>query len=130
VVILTDSSAWIEFMRRTGSDINVRVRAHMVSGTLGMTEVVVMELLAGARSGIEESEIQRFINGVPFLPTIGLADYQVAAALYRACRRGGETVRKMNDCLIAAVAIRNDVPVLHHDADFDILARYTPLRVA
>ncbi len=36
----------------------------------------------------------------------------------------------MNDCLIAAVAIRNDVPVLHHDTDFDVLARYTPLRVA
>jgi predicted nucleic acid-binding protein len=36
----------------------------------------------------------------------------------------------MTGCLIAAVAIRNDVPVLHHDADFDVLARHTPLRVA
>jgi predicted nucleic acid-binding protein len=36
----------------------------------------------------------------------------------------------MTDRLIAAVAVRHDVPILHHDADFDVLARYPPLRVA
>ncbi len=35
----------------------------------------------------------------------------------------------MNDCLIAAVAIRNGASVLHRDADFDVLARHTPLRI-
>jgi predicted nucleic acid-binding protein len=130
VVILTDSSAWIEFMRETGSETHARVREHLSSQTLGMTDVVVMELLAGARSDTEELDIQRFVNGFPFLRTDGLSDYQAAARLYRMCRRQGATIRRMNDCLIAAVAIRNDVPVLHHDADFDVLARYTPLRVA
>ena len=56
-------------------------------------------------------------------------DYEDAAALYRACRRSGETVRKLIDCLIAAIAIRTDLPVLHADADFDVLARHTPLRL-
>jgi predicted nucleic acid-binding protein len=46
------------------------------------------------------------------------------------CSLGGETVRKVDDCLIAAVAIRNDVAVLHDDRDFDVLARHTTLRVA
>lgn len=31
--------------------------------------------------------------------------------------------------LIAAVAIRANVPVLHADADFDTLARYTPVQI-
>ena len=53
-----------------------------------------------------------------------------AAALYRTCRRGGETVRKLIDCLIAATAIRSGVAVLHADADFDTLARQTELRIA
>jgi len=39
------------------------------------------------------------------------------------------TVRKLIDCLIAAVAIRGDVPILHMDADFDILAQHTALQV-
>ena len=31
------------------------------------------------------------------------------------------------DCLIAACAIRNGLSVLHHDRDFDRLARISPL---
>ncbi len=33
------------------------------------------------------------------------------------------------DCLVAAIAIRADVPVLHADRDFDTLARHTDLSV-
>jgi predicted nucleic acid-binding protein len=36
----------------------------------------------------------------------------------------------MNDCLVAAIAIRNGVRVLHNDRDYEVLARHTPLRVA
>jgi predicted nucleic acid-binding protein len=32
------------------------------------------------------------------------------------------------DCLIAAIAIRNSVPVWHKDRDYSLIARYTPLR--
>jgi predicted nucleic acid-binding protein len=56
-------------------------------------------------------------------------DYDAAAALYRTCRQKGQTVRKLIDCLIAAVAIRGDVPILHRDVDFDVLSRHTALRV-
>jgi predicted nucleic acid-binding protein len=131
VVILTDTSAWIEYLRGTGSEINVRVRAHHeLIGELAVTEVVAMELYAGVRNPREEQRVRQLVQGVPMLTTNGLDDYEHAASLFRACRRGGETVRKLVDCLIAAVAIRNDVPVLHHDTDFDVLARHTPLRVA
>jgi predicted nucleic acid-binding protein len=56
-------------------------------------------------------------------------DVQVAGAIYRACRRAGETVRRANDCLIAAIAIRHDLPLLHRDRDFDAIARHTRLRI-
>ncbi len=56
-------------------------------------------------------------------------DFDHAAALYRQCRSRGETVRVLIDCLVGALAIRSDLPVLHRDADFDTLARHTPLRV-
>jgi predicted nucleic acid-binding protein len=32
------------------------------------------------------------------------------------------------DCLIASIAIRTDLPVLHLDTDFDVLVRHTRLR--
>ena len=56
-------------------------------------------------------------------------DYEAAATLYRTCRQRGYTVRKLFDCLIAAVAIRADVPIIHRDTDFDILAQHTALQV-
>ena len=57
------------------------------------------------------------------------ADYETAASLYRTCRRQGETVRRLIDCLIAAAAIEARIPILHADIDFDVLARHTPLQV-
>ena len=56
-------------------------------------------------------------------------DYELGATLYRRCRQRGETVRKLIDCLIAAVAIRAECDMLHRDADFDVLARHTELRL-
>ena len=131
LVILTDSSAWVEYLRGTGSAVHARVRAHHeLSSELAFTEIVAMELYAGARSAAEERDVDAIVRGSSFLAVGGLADYEHAASLYRTCRRRGETIRRMNDCLIAVVAIRNDVPVLHNDRDFDVLARHTELRVA
>ncbi|MEI6362366.1 MAG: PIN domain-containing protein [Actinomycetes bacterium] len=56
--------------------------------------------------------------------------YEHAAGLYRHARWSGVTVRRLVDCLIAAVAIDHDVPVLHADRDFDALSRVSPLVVA
>ena len=52
-----------------------------------------------------------------------------AAGLYRAARRQGLTVRSSVDCLIAACALRHDMPVLHKDRDYDLLGRISPLIV-
>jgi predicted nucleic acid-binding protein len=36
-------------------------------------------------------------------------------------------MRSINDCLIAAVAIRYDVRIIHQDNDFDVIAAMTTL---
>jgi predicted nucleic acid-binding protein len=56
-----------------------------------------------------------------------LAVFDEAAAMYRSARRAGVTVRSGVDCLIAACAVRHGLTVLHHDRDFDQLARVVPL---
>jgi predicted nucleic acid-binding protein len=55
--------------------------------------------------------------------------FQLAIDLYRSARRAGLTVRSGVDCLIGACALRNSLAVLHHDRDFDSLARVVPLEV-
>jgi len=126
-VILIDTSAWIEFLRDTGSPICQRVD-DLLATEIATCEVVRMEVLAGARDEQHLQQLRRLLARASALPTEPV-DYDAAAALYRTCRQRGHTVRKLIDCLIAAVAIRSNVPVLHMDADFDILAQHTSLQV-
>lgn len=51
-----------------------------------------------------------------------------AVTLYRSGRRSGLTIRSSVDCLVAACALRHGLTVLHHDRDFDLLARVSALK--
>lgn len=126
-MILVDTSAWVEFLRNTGSTTCNRVDA-LLEGDIAVCDAIRMEVLAGARDGRHLQALRRLLALATVLPTEP-AHYDEAAALYRACRRRGETVRKLIDCLIAAVAIRAETPILHKDVDFDVLARHTDLKI-
>lgn len=130
-MILIDTSAWVEFLRATGGPVHLRVRSALRQDVeLASTDVVVMEVLAGAHDDDDRDELRRLLYGCVLLAVQGPSDYEQAAELYRVCRRRGATPRKLTDCLIAAVAIRNDAELLHADADFLAIARHTPLRLA
>lgn len=126
-MILVDTSAWVEFLRDTSGAVCVKVD-ELLDGDIATCDPIRMEVLAGARDEHHLGDLRRLLARASVVAT-GPSDYDQAAALYRACRQSGETVRKLIDCLIAAVAIRVDVPVLHADTDFEVLARHTPLRL-
>jgi predicted nucleic acid-binding protein len=88
-----------------------------------------MKLLAGTKSAGEHARLRARLLALPRLGVHGLGDFETAAEIYRSCRGRGANVRRLMDCLIAAVAIREKVSILHNDRDYDVLARYTPLRV-
>lgn len=127
---LVDTSAWIEYLRATNSSTHHSLRALIENDVdLATTDVVVMELLAGGRDDDHVERLRRLLARCDLVAVEGLADYEEAAAIYRLCRRAGVTVRALNDCLIAAVAVRADLPVLHADRDFAVLAEHVGLRL-
>ncbi|MBW3604636.1 MAG: PIN domain nuclease [Actinobacteria bacterium] len=126
-MILIDTSAWIEFLRDTGSVVCERVDA-LLDDAFAICDPIRMEVLAGARDDQHLNDLRRLLARGSVISTTAV-DYDRAAALYRICRRNGETVRRLIDCLIGASAVRAGVPVLHADADFEVLARRTPLRI-
>ena len=130
-MILVDTSAWVEYLRGTGSAVDARVRTAIEDDELLATAgVVLLELLAGARDERHAHDLHRLLDRCRFLPLEEPSDHEAAASLYRACRRQGVTIRRLPDCLIAAVAIRTGSDVLHDDADFDVIARHAPLGIA
>jgi predicted nucleic acid-binding protein len=124
-MIMVDTSAWIEFLRDTGSIVCNTVD-DLLGADLAICNAIAMEVLAGARNEQHLAQLRGLLARATLVPIIA-EDYDQAAALYRICRRNGETVRKLVDCLIAAVAIRSNATLLHADADFAALARHTSL---
>jgi predicted nucleic acid-binding protein len=130
-VILVDTSAWVEYLRATGSPVHERLRRALDReeqlATLGL---ILLEILAGARDERQAEELSRLLGRCTLLATEEPTDYETAAALYRRCRRAGMTPRKLPDCLIAAVALRAGAALLHRDSDFDVIASEIPLELA
>ena len=125
-MILADTSAWVEYDRATGSAVDRRLTALIaVGGPVAVTEPVMMEVLAGARSDQRESDLRRLLLRSELLRFDAVADFHGAARLYRRCRRAGVTPRGMVDCMIAAVALRCGATLLAYDADMDRLAGAT-----
>ncbi len=129
-MILVDSSAWIEYLRATSSPVDLYLRTVLrEEQSLATTGVVMLEVLAGARDEPHARNLARLLGRCDLLASEEPSDYEAAAALYRACRREGATIRRPPDLLIATIAIRTDTPLLHLDADFDAIARHAPLCV-
>lgn len=60
-MILADTSAWVEYDRATGSQVDQRMTELIGHGneTLAVSEPVVMEVLAGARTQGREADLRR-----------------------------------------------------------------------
>ena len=90
---------------------------------------IYQEVLQGIR---QDSEFQRIsadfltYDFLVFSDPISAAEE--AAFIYRTCRKKGVTIRKANDCLIAHYALYFQVPLLHHDSDFNQIASVFPLQ--
>ena len=123
-MILVDTSAWVEYDRATGSPVDQRMTALIASGgPLAVTEPVVMEVLAGARSDLREDDLRRLLLRFDLLPFDAVADFDAAVRIYRRCRLAGVTPRGMVDCMIASVARRGGAALLAYDADLDRVAQ-------
>ena len=128
MVLLADTSAWIEFLRATESPQARRLRTAIAGREVVVIDPILLEVMAGAQRDSVAS-LQRLLVAQHVEGLTPRLDWLDAARIYRELRRRGETLRSQMDALIAAAAIRLDVPVLHRDREFDTIARHTPLRI-
>ncbi len=129
-MILIDTSAWIEYLRDTGSPSCLRV-SELLAGDIPIAtcDTVMMEIMAGPTSEYAANELMRLLDRCRFYPARPVFDSTGAATIHRSCRRAGFTPRRLNDCLIAGIALEHDLSILHQDRDFERIAEVTGLRV-
>jgi predicted nucleic acid-binding protein len=96
---------------------------------LTVTEPIVMELLAGARSDRHLDDLTRLMASMNLLAFDAVVDFEAAARIDRRCRADGVTPRGMIDCMIAAVAWRCGATLLSCEVDLSRVASVIELQM-
>lgn len=126
-MILVDTSVWIELFRANDT---LDLEAHVDLEEVVTCLPVIQEVLQGFDDQSAYSIAREAMLALPIVESpLSEEVFQLAVDLYRSSRRAGLTVRSSVDCLIGACALRNSLTVLHHDRDFEALARIAPLEV-
>ena len=117
-----DTSIWIDLLRtgKAGREAAAHISEHVTCGPL------VQEVLQGLPDDSASHYFRQAFLALPRLDDpLPVEAFLEAAETFRSGRRRGYTIRSTVDCLIAAIAIRNDVTVWHKDRDYTTIARYT-----
>ncbi len=128
MMVLVDTTVWIDFFaaRSLGHVVALEnlIRDREDICTCG---IVLTEVLQGIRKDSEFKKTRDLFNNLLFLP-MPYPVFLNAAGIYRGLRRKGITIRKSVDCMIASVAIENDIPLLHNDKDFEAIEEHCGLK--
>ncbi|MCG2591394.1 PIN domain nuclease [Ramlibacter sp. XY19] len=125
-MLLVDSSVWID--RSLGVDTQGTRFVDERDGQedIAVTGIIYQEVLQGARSDRGFEALRDMLSTMVLLEPRELSTYEIAAILHRRARRVGFTIRKPDDCLIAAVALEHGALLVHNDRDFIALAQVEP----
>ncbi len=124
-MVLADTCIWIDLLRKRKSPAVAALKMLLEAEEMVLAPVILQEILQGARSPAALARLRERFSALPMLmPT--LAVYALAGELYACCRWQGVTIRSPHDCLIAALAIEHDTPLLHEDRDFERIAEIEP----
>lgn len=120
-MVLVDTSVLIDFFkgaRNSSTDkLNQIIELQI---PFGITVNIYQELLQGTSTHHDFNSLKKYLDTLDFYyPSNDRESYAGAASIYFKCRKSGITVRSSVDCLIAQIAIENDLKLLHNDKDFE-----------
>ena len=129
-MILIDTSVWIEYFRESKSRHADELQRLIADDEdLAVADLIVMEVLQGIRDDRTYEEIRELLFAFPIHSTGGIENCMKSAALYRKCRKQGQTIRRSIDCLLATLALEQNLEIFHLDRDFDSIAKVSGLKI-
>lgn len=129
MMVLIDTTIWIDFFAgRQLPHVAALERLIIHREDICICGIILAEVLQGIRQKSEFRKTKELFNAMIFLP-MPYSVFLGAAEIYRTLRRKGITVRNSVDCMIASVAIANDIMLLHNDRDFIPIEKHLNLKV-
>ena len=128
MIVIVDTTVWIDFFGGQESP-HVAALESLVRSKddICICGVILTETLQGIRNEKEYKATKERFDSFIFLQMTH-ATFIKAADIYRILWRKGITIRKPVDCMIASVAIENDIQLLHNDRDFDAIEKHCGLK--
>ena len=129
IMVLIDTTVWIDFFAgKQVPHVTVLERLIKNRADICICGIILTEVLQGIREKREFRKTKELFNAMIFLP-MPYSIFLGAAEIYRTLRRKGITIRSSVDCMIASVAIENDIMLLHNDRDFIPIEKHLGLKV-
>ena len=129
--ILVDTSVWIDFFneRTTSPKSEILQRSINSNDIIYICPTIYQEILQGIRNDNTFEDIKNILQDFNMLKFNIMNLTNLAIEIYRKLRKTGITIRKSNDCLIAAYAILGDLYLLHKDRDFEEISNQFNLKL-
>jgi hypothetical protein len=129
-VIVVDSSVWIANLRGQRSQAVLKLRALALENDdqLLVGDLILLEVLQGARDDAHAARIEQALRRYPVVPMLNDLIAVQAAEYYRHLRARGFTVRKTIDMIIGTFCLVAGHALRHDDRDFDPMEQILRLR--
>jgi hypothetical protein len=129
-MILVDTSVLIDYLKgieNKGTEQFEEILEKKIP--FGINNFIYIELLQGSKAEKDYKTLKKYLDSQVFYDLKnGRESYAEVAKMYLRLRQEGSTVSSTIDCLIARVAMENDLFLLHNDSDFDKVCNYFPLK--
>jgi len=128
-MVIVDTSAWVEYFRGGVPDVVEKVDRCLEQDLVGIGDLVYCEVMQGIRSSRERGEVSSLLLSLPRFDMVGFSIAEKSASNYRLLRSKGVTVRKTIDVLIGTFCAEHGLQLVHHDSDFDLMAKHIGLDI-
>ena len=126
---LVDTSVLIDSIRGRRTEQVSKFERLVAADEVMLGDLVLSEFLRGFDNEAESRHVHATLQGFPVVELCGETIAVEAARNFRHLRALGVTVRKTVDLIIGTYCIRNSLPLLHNDRDFDAMERHLGLKV-
>lgn len=118
MIVCVDSSVWIALLRGHDTPEVARLRAIAPPDGIVPGDLILVEVLQGARDEAHTARIEGNLRAFPVEPAQMEARAIRAATHYRGLRLRGSTVRRTLDLAMGTFCLGRGYAMLHADRDF------------
>ncbi len=123
--VLIDTSVWVEFFRKKGSIVSIKVKEYLRLNQACYTGPIMIELYQGAKTHKELQILDQLFQSIPYIEITHTHYYRAGLISQRAAREG--KIFSTVDMILAILAHDEKVMLFSLDNHFKEISKYCSL---